>query len=125
MSKSIMHNKADRTCYLCMLLEDDATPKRYLEEHHIFGGQANRRLSEKYGLKVYLCRAHHEGDMYGHMYAVHHPECNEYQELLHREGQVAFMRDRMKKTFCTKKQAEKVFRGIFGKSYIDVEEWEP
>lgn len=25
-----------------------------LDEHHVFGG-ANRRMSEKYGLKVYIC----------------------------------------------------------------------
>ena len=33
-----------------------------LEEHHIFGGVANRPLSEKYGLKVLLCHEHHTGD---------------------------------------------------------------
>lgn len=28
-------------------------------EHHCWGGTANRKLSEKYGLKVYLCPYHH------------------------------------------------------------------
>ena len=28
-------------------------------EHHCFFGTANRKLSEKYGLKVYLCPYHH------------------------------------------------------------------
>ena len=32
-----------------------------LECHHIFGG-SNRKHSEKYGLKVWLCREHHTGD---------------------------------------------------------------
>ena len=32
-----------------------------LEEHHIFAGMANRRISEKYGLKVWLCHDHHTG----------------------------------------------------------------
>lgn len=29
------------------------------EEHHAIFGTAGRKLSEKYGLKVYLCLAHH------------------------------------------------------------------
>ena len=33
-----------------------------LEEHHIFAGTANRRISEKYGLKVWLCHEHHTGN---------------------------------------------------------------
>lgn len=33
-----------------------------LEEHHIFAGVANRKISEKYGLKVWLCHRHHTGD---------------------------------------------------------------
>ena len=49
MSKSIMQE--DRTCcYLCKR-NGSSDP---LEEHHIFGG-ANRKLSEKDGLKVCLC----------------------------------------------------------------------
>lgn len=32
-----------------------------LECHHILGGTANRRLSEKYGLTVMLCQEHHTG----------------------------------------------------------------
>lgn len=32
-----------------------------LEEHHIFAGVANRKISEKYGLKVFLCKRHHTG----------------------------------------------------------------
>lgn len=30
-----------------------------LHEHHIFSGTANRKQSEKYGLKVFLCARHH------------------------------------------------------------------
>lgn len=34
-----------------------------LEEHHVFGGNPNRKLSERYGLKVYLhgIKCHREG----------------------------------------------------------------
>lgn len=52
MSKSILQN--DKVCYLC--------PRTFsLERHHIMSGFANRRLSEKYGLWVYLCQEHHTG----------------------------------------------------------------
>ena len=30
-----------------------------LHEHHIFYGTANRKQSEKYGMKVWLCGRHH------------------------------------------------------------------
>ncbi len=41
-------------CYLCGAVTG-------LEEHHVFGGVANRKISEKYGLKVWLCHDHHTG----------------------------------------------------------------
>lgn len=33
-----------------------------LECHHVMSGTANRRLSDQYGLVVWLCREHHTGD---------------------------------------------------------------
>ena len=57
--KSIMHDRKDGTCYLCMKLHGDYSRKSVLQEHHAIGGTANRKLSEKYGLKVYLCIPHH------------------------------------------------------------------
>lgn len=45
-------------CYLCRMLNGDTFPKQ-TQEHHVCFGTANRRLSEKYGLKVYLCLNHH------------------------------------------------------------------
>lgn len=57
--KSIMHDKKDGTCYLCMKLHGDYSRKSVLQEHHVMGGTANRKKSEKYGLKVYLCPPHH------------------------------------------------------------------
>ena len=52
MGKSILQK--DRACYFCGRLDN-------LECHHVFGGVANRPISEKYGLKVYLCHEHHTG----------------------------------------------------------------
>lgn len=55
---SILHDKNSRTCYLCVTLHDNWNEHRILDEHHIFGGP-NRKNSEEYGLKVYLCHDHH------------------------------------------------------------------
>lgn len=44
--KSIIQSDKD-ICYICK--------GRASEEHHVIYGTANRKLSEKYGLKVYLC----------------------------------------------------------------------
>lgn len=48
--KSIVQGKRDG-CFVC--------GREPTEEHHIFGGVANRPLSDKYGLTVNLCQYHH------------------------------------------------------------------
>lgn len=50
MAKSII--QTDKRCYIC-------GSTNWLECHHIYGGNPNRKLSEKYGLKVWLCHNHH------------------------------------------------------------------
>ena len=52
MGKSIIQE--DRSCYLCGRMTD-------LERHHVFGGVANRPISERLGLWVYLCHDCHTG----------------------------------------------------------------
>jgi hypothetical protein len=52
MARSII--QSEKECYVCGTTYD-------LQEHHIFFGTANRRLSEKHGLKVWLCQHHHTG----------------------------------------------------------------
>ena len=52
MSKSVMEPHGAYECYNC---GDTRNP----EEHHIFYGQRNRKLSEHYGLKVHLCPGCH------------------------------------------------------------------
>lgn len=62
MSKSIMHRK-DGTCYLCAKLHGgDDWIYPHVEEHHAVFGDfgALRTIAEHYGLKVYLCPAHHQ-----------------------------------------------------------------
>lgn len=62
MAKSIMQK--NKECYLCRKQAEQAGcfglfPTEGLEQHHIMHGTANRKISEKYGLKVWLCVRHH------------------------------------------------------------------
>ena len=52
MSKSIMQK--EKRCWFC-------GKEGYLERHHVLSGTANRKISEKYGLWVYLCHNCHTG----------------------------------------------------------------
>ena len=49
-SESIISN--EKQCYKCGIMGD-------LHRHHVFGGIANRRLSEMDGLWIWLCPDHH------------------------------------------------------------------
>ncbi len=51
---SILQNKKE--CYVC----GNAAA---LHSHHIFYGTANRKQSEKYGMKCWLCAYHHLSDV--------------------------------------------------------------
>lgn len=98
-----MHNKKDGTCYLCMMLHGDDSRKTVLQEHHVFRGTANRKLSEKYGLKVYLDIDHHlTGPEAVHMNT-------KVAILLMQEGQKAF----------EKRYPDLDFLEIFGKNYLE------
>ena len=102
MAKSII--QTEKECFICrhMLGDGIDLPPRSLEEHHIFNA-ANRKLSEQYGLKVWLCINHHrEG-----MNAVHrHPYP---MILLKRIGQQAF----------EEKYGHEEFMKIFGRNYLE------
>ena len=52
MRKSIM--QTEKQCYIC-------GAQTGLESHHVLAGVANRKVSEKYGLTVWLCHRHHTG----------------------------------------------------------------
>ncbi len=98
MARSIMQ-KNDRECYLCGA-NGAADP---LHWHHIFGG-ANRKHSEKYGLKVRLCgqQCHENGPESAHR----NPRT---AEKLKKAGQKAFEK------MCGTRDE---FRSIFGKNYL-------
>lgn len=89
-----------RECFLCGA-NGNGDP---LERHHIFGG-ANRKLSEKYGLTVYLCgnKCHRNGDYAAHRNA-------DTAKVLHQYGQAKAMREQG----WTAEQ----FRDVFGKNYL-------
>ena len=48
--KSILQKQ--KRCFICGTTHN-------LHEHHVFEGTANRKKSEKYGLKIWLCGKHH------------------------------------------------------------------
>ena len=102
MAKSIMHKKEDRTCYLCELLNGDSDTRRNLQEHHVMSGTANRKLSEHYGLKVYLCLQHHTAGVM----AVHNNAG--LQSLLRRKAQEIF----------EKKYSHEKWMEVFGRNYL-------
>lgn len=56
---SILQDRRDGTCYLCVKLHGNHQIYRYREEHHVFGGNPDRNISEEEGFKVYLCPEHH------------------------------------------------------------------
>ena len=47
--------QSEKCCFVCETTSN-------IHCHHVFGGVANRKLSEKYGMKVYLCQEHHTGN---------------------------------------------------------------
>lgn len=99
--KSIMQK--NKECYITYQTAD-------LHEHHIFGGR-NRKLSEKYGLKVFLVSYLHNTSDNG----VHGKNGRSLDIYLKRAAQKRAM-ERYGWTIAD-------FAGVFGKNYLD-EEWE-
>lgn len=103
MSKSIMQDKRSGECYLCNILLGIDTPASSREEHHVMHGTANRRLSEHYGLKVYICPYHHRTGPE----AVH--RCRQTNVLLIQAAQRVFER----------KYGHEKWMEVFGRNYLD------
>lgn len=90
--KSILQK--DESCYLC--------GRRYgLETHHVLGGTANRKISDKYGLTVLLCHQCHTGKE-GAQYN------RDLNFRLKREAQEAFEREHSREEWM----------GLFRKNYL-------
>lgn len=75
-----------------------------LEEHHCMEGHGKRAMSEKYGLKVYLCGStcHREGPDSAH-------KNKEIKDMLHRLAQQKFEESHSREEFVA----------VFGKNYLD------
>lgn len=114
--KSILQDKKSGCCYICEHWRGDDSIKRDLEEHHIFYGP-NRRLSERYGLKVMLCRYHHQGDIHGAHDAIHNNPDKTNDQRLKAIAQQAWEK-RFAKALAGTEKAHEEFRAVFGKNYI-------
>lgn len=99
--RSIMQNDMTR-CYLCGKTEAELHER--LEEHHVIFGQGRRKLSEQYGLKIYL-----------------------HGETCHRNGKEAPHRNRLvrrtmeaaaQSAFEKEWGSREEFMRIFGKNYL-------
>ena len=64
----------EKVCMVCKTT-------RNLESHHCFGGP-RRKLSEKYGLKVWLCHEHHTGNQGVHFNKEFMDELHEYAQTV-------------------------------------------
>jgi len=73
--KSILQK--DQRCFFCGRQTE-------LERHHILGGVANRKLSERYGLWIWSCDYHHLDPKEGVQYN------REKADSLKRLAQIAF-----------------------------------
>lgn len=94
---------------MCMMLHGDHSRKT-IQEHHVIYGTANRRLSEKYGLKVYLCLYHHE----------------EGPEAVHKNAKMSLILKIQAQRAFQKKFPALDWMKIFGKNYdIEGREREP
>ena len=94
MAKSII--QSNKECLVCGTTYG-------LHEHHVFGGSANRKLSEKYGLKVWLCGRHH----------------NLSDEGIHfNKALDATLKKIAQERFEAVYGANTSFRAVFGKNYL-------
>lgn len=91
--KSILQK--DRECLVCHTTKD-------LHEHHVFYGNANRKMSEKYGLKIWLCGYHH----------------NMSDEGIHFNKSLDLEVKKIAQAEFEKKHTREEFREIFGKSWL-------
>ena len=89
--------QAKKECYVC---KTDYN----LHNHHIFAGNTNKKHSEKYGLKIWLCPRHH----------------NMSNEGIHfnREFELEVKKMAQEKAMEHYEWSIDDFRKIFGKNYL-------
>lgn len=99
--KSILQNKDDEQCLLCLALYGDRS-RKITEEHHVMHGTANRKLAEQYGLKVYLCPEHHRTG----------------KEAVHRDNDVDEALKRYAQRMFEKTHTHEEWMNIFRKNHL-------
>ncbi len=88
--------QTEKECYVCQTTYN-------LQDHHILFGTANRKQSEKYGLKVWLCQEHHTGSRGVHF--------NKDLDL--------HLKKLAQEHFEAKIGARNEFIRVFGRNYLD------
>lgn len=93
--KSIL--QTEKECYVCHTTWD-------LHDHHVFEGgtNGNRKMSEKFGLKIYLCAYHH----------------NMSDEGIHFNKELELQVKRMAQEVFEQTHTREEFRKYFGKSIL-------
>lgn len=100
MAKSILQN--EKFCFVCRFKYFTWNTKN-LEEHHIFMGNPNRKLSEKYGLKVWLCKHHHTGS----------------NEAVHFDRELDLILKKLAQTYYEREiGSREEFMRLFGRNYL-------
>ena len=105
--KSIIPGDDKRKCHYCGCFFE------HTHKHHIFGA-ANRKWSERYGLYIHLCPAHHNMSDQG----IHFNK--EMMDDYHKLGQRCFETWYHEKGH-TPKECRAEFMKIFGWNYLDEE----
>ena len=103
--KSILQED-NGVCFLCSLAGDDH--EQYTQEHHVIYGTSGRKLSEKYGLKLYLCPRHHE---FG-------------KEAVHKNKETRILLEKIAQLVFITQYGPELWMQIFGKNYLEPEEKE-
>ena len=102
MSKSIIQDPNDRTCYACGSTID-------LHRHHCIYGIANRKKAEQDGLWVYLCPEHHLHPVNGV-----HGRNYKLNKVLHIVAQRAY----------EAKHSHDAYMKRYHLNYLDEEDWQ-
>ena len=91
-------------CFLCRLKGD--SHEQFTHEHHVIYGTSGRKLSEKYGLKLYLCPGHHE---FG-------------KEAVHKNKETRILLEKCAQLVFINLYGQELWMQIFGKNYLEPEE---
>lgn len=110
MAKSILQDTKE--CFLCRMEAERAgyygeLPNSGLHKHHVLYGSGNRKLSEHYGLWVWLCaKRHHE---YG-------------PDAVHTNSNIRTMLSQIAQKAFEEKYSHELYMEKFKKNWLDEEE---